>query len=92
MINQPDSKEVPGGYREVVIKSMRKTDTGVDMSFEGSVLSIVISNENLEKRFNIDPSSIVPGTTLFIKGRGNLGNSDVALARPDCLEDMKIAD
>jgi len=75
-------------YRAMIVKTVGFGNSYVDLSFEDSVVSLIIREPWFtEKRL----SGLKVGQRIFIKGRGLNGNEDCMLCSPSPLEDLVVA-
>ena len=76
-------------YRKLVVSRVRHEKDEVYMYFHDVVVSLITTNKWLLER-NVEPSRIVKGSQVLIKGRD--GNKDHQLWRMDALEDLKLSE
>ncbi len=75
----------PNLYRLVKVKSVKESAKSFCVSFENSHVLISMKKTSLREQYGIN--MIQEGEEFFIKG--NVGNSDVELASPNCLADIR---
>lgn len=78
------------GYRELTVSSVRHHSDRTDMSFSDSAVILVASDDWLRER-GVNPTEIVKGRKVHIKGKGPHGNEDRMLCSTNPLEDFQLA-
>lgn len=75
-------------YRAMIVKTVILGKDYVDLSFEDSMVSLIISEPWFTEKKLRD---LKVGQRIFIKGRGQHGNEDCMLFSLSPLEDLVVA-